>query len=250
MIRAGFLNVYSYGVMLALAFGLAVFLIRKRAPRFGLEGDKMLNMLIIVFISGIIGARAFYILLNLPHYLAMPIEAFDLSKGGLVWYGGFLAGFAAAFIFIGLNKLDAWNVFDLIAPYTALAQAIGRIGCFLNGCCFGVEAPYGYPFGVIFPDSHTFRHPAQIYASLLLLLIFVVLMIWRERRHFRGEIFLGYCVLYSSKRFALEFLRGDNAKVVAGLTISQAISAVVFLIAASIFAARMIKWKKTRSFSR
>ena len=161
-----------------------------------------------------------------------------------------MAGFGAAFIFIGLNKLDAWNVFDLITPYVALAQSLGRIGCFLNGCCFGIEAPHGYPFGVIFPDSHIPRHPTQGYASLLLLSIFVILRAWQERRHFRGEIFLGYCVLYSSKRFALEFLRGDNAKAIAGLTISQAISAVVFLIAASVFAARVIEWKKTRSFSR
>jgi len=121
---------------------------------------------------------------------------------------------------------------------------------FLNGCCYGVAAPAGYPLAVIFPGEGIARQPTQAYSSLSLILIFIILRLWQDRRHFAGEIFLGYCMLYSLKRFLLESLRGDNPVILSGLTISQGLSVVVFIIAITVFALKAAKWKKSISGSK
>ena len=242
--KIGPLAVYSYGVMVAVGFAVAAFLIYRHAGRLSLNKDKIIDMLVLMLLFGIAGGRLLYVMLNLSYYFARPLEIFDLSKGGLVWYGAFIAGFITAITYARLNKLDFWLVMDLIVPYTALAQAFGRIGCYLNGCCYGVESPAGYIFGVVFPDSCAARHPAQLYSALLLLLIYSILRIWQESPHFKGEIFLAYCMLYPLKRFAIEFLRGDNPKMFFGMTISQVISVAVFLAALAIFTYKRAEWKR------
>lgn len=243
------LTIYSYGFMVALGFSIATFFIYKRASEVNFDKNKVVDMAIISLLCGIAGARLFYVFLNRAYYLSRPIEIIDLTKGGLVWYGGFLAGFLALIIYARVNKIDMWAGADLIAPYLALAQSFGRIGCFLNGCCFGLEASQSFPLGVRFPADTVVRQPAQLYSSLALLLIFVILRLWQDKKHFTGEIFLGYCILYAVKRFAMEFMRGDNPHIFAGLTISQCLSVVVGIFAAAIFIYKAILWKRKYSNS-
>jgi phosphatidylglycerol---prolipoprotein diacylglyceryl transferase len=242
--KLGSITVYSYGVMVALGFGIATFLIYKHAARLRLNKDKIVDMMVVILVSGIIGARLLYILINLGYYFSRPFEIFDLSKGGLVWYGGFAVGLIVAILYIRINKMDFWLIMDLIVPYVALAQAFGRIGCFLNGCCYGVEAPGSCAMAVTFPDSIVARHPTQLYASLLLLLVYVILRIRQESPHFKGAIFLGYCILYPLKRFIIEFFRGDNLRVYFGMTLSQVLSLAVFLTALVVFIRKRAEWKK------
>ena len=189
-------------------------------------------------------------LLNLSFYAANPLEIIMLSKGGLVWYGGFLAAILAMIIYIRRARLDFWSVVDLIAPYAALAQGFGRIGCFLNGCCYGIKVSSGFPLAVTFPCDSDPRFPSQLVSAALLFAIFVILMIWQNRRRFIGEIALAYCLLYSSKRFAMEFLRGDNPKILFGLTISQIISALIFIAALAIFILKAKQCKKRPTISK
>lgn len=230
LMKIGPLTVYSYGVMVGVGFGLATLLIYRSAARFGLDKEKIIDLTIIVLITGLLGARLLYVILNLPYYLEYPLEIINLSKGGLVWYGGFLAALIAAVSYTGRLKSNFWQVADLFAPYIALAQSFGRIGCYLNGCCYGIDG-----------------WPVQIYSSLALLAIFIILRFWQDRRHFVGEIFLGYCMLYSTKRFLMEFLRGDNPKLMHDLTLSQMISGGMFTVSLAIFIYKAIQWKKRRS---
>lgn len=243
LLKVGIFNIYSYGVLVALGFGMATFLAYRRAPAFGLDAGKVIDMAIIVLITGIAGARALYVALNFSHYAASPLEIFDLSKGGLIWYGGLVLGVISLAVFVKRSGMDFWDVGDLMVPYTALAQAAGRIGCFLNGCCFGVEATPDYVFGVVFPGDDIIRHPTQVYSSLGMILIYCILRIWQERRHFKGEIFLAYVLLYSASRFLMEFLRGDNARLFLDLTMSQWISAAAFIVSLCIFIMRYRTWK-------
>ena len=247
--KFGPLTVYSYGAMVAFGFGLAALLIYKRAPRFGLDKDRMLDAAVIILIAGIIGARLLYVFLNINYYAAYPLELFNLSKGGLVWYGGFLTAFITLIWYAKRKRLNFWNVADLIAPYIALAQGFGRIGCFLNGCCYGIEVPPNFPLCVVFPGERIARIPTELYSSLALFIIFLILLAWQERRRFAGEIFLGYLLLYSVKRFLIEFLRGDNPRFFYGLTLSQVISIAVFFTAAAILAKKVIEWKRKNSGS-
>ena len=250
LLKFGPFIIYSYGVMVAIGFALSTIFIYRRAPKFSIDKDRAVDLTIVILIFGVLGARLLYVLLNLSFYLANPIEIIMLSKGGLVWYGGFFSGIAAMAVYLRIHKLGFWPVVDLIVPYVALAQSFGRIGCFLNGCCYGIKVNPGFPFAVTFPCEDFLRFPAQLISAALLFIIFVILLIWQDRRRFVGEIALAYCVLYSSKRFIMEFLRGDNPKMLLGLTISQIISASLFIVALAIFILKAIECKKKPSISK
>jgi phosphatidylglycerol:prolipoprotein diacylglycerol transferase len=247
LVKIGFINIYSYGTMVALGFAAAVYLIYKNAASFGVDKDRAVDLFILILLSGVLGGRILYIALNLKYYLTNPYEMIDLSKGGLVWYGAFGLGLLTALLYMRKQRMHALSVLDLAAPFIALAQSFGRIGCFLNGCCFGIPARSGGWPAVIFPGSDIPRHPVQLYSSAALLLIFVILRFWQERRHFNGEIFLGYLVLYSLKRFLMEFMRGDNPKVLAALTMSQAISIAIFAVSSVYLIYKAYEWKKIAS---
>ncbi|MBU0605597.1 MAG: prolipoprotein diacylglyceryl transferase [Candidatus Omnitrophica bacterium] len=236
LLKLGPLNIYSYGVMVAVGFSTVAFLVYRRASKFGVNRDMVIDYLILVLVSGVIGARILYVFLNFGYYKADPIEILNLSKGGLVWYGGFIAAILASVWFANKRRVDLWSIADLLAPYIALGQAFGRIGCYLNGCCYGIPAPENFIFGR--------THPTQIYSSILLVIIFVVLLKWQNARRFRGEIFMGYCILYSCKRFLIEFMRGDNPRIFLGLTVSQLVSAAVLIAALCIFKIKADEWKR------
>lgn len=245
MFKIGPVNVYSYGVMVALGFALATICIYTRAPGFGIDKNNVVDLMILMLVSGIIGARALYVAQNFNYYLANPIEILNLSKGGLVWYGAFIAGLGASAIYIKIKSMDFWSSVDLAAPYIAMAQAFGRIGCYLNGCCYGIEShsPIAW-FAQSFAGDAALRYPTQLYSAASLLLIYVLLRIWQDHRRFRGEIFLGYCILYSLKRFMMEFIRGDNPRIFFNLTMSQVISCLVFASSAVMIVYMAGVWKK------
>ncbi|MDP3804358.1 MAG: prolipoprotein diacylglyceryl transferase, partial [Candidatus Omnitrophota bacterium] len=137
LLKLGPFTVYSYGVMVAIGFGIFTFLVYRRAAKFNIDQDKIIDLTILILVWGIIGARLLYVASNLSFYLANPVDIVNLSKGGLVWYGGFLAALFAGMVYLKNNRLNFWEITDLIAPYIALAQGFGRIGCFFNGCCYG-----------------------------------------------------------------------------------------------------------------
>lgn len=247
--KIGPLYIYSYGLMVALGFALAMLLAYKEAPRFNINKDKIIDFGIVILLGGLVGARLFYVFMNIKYYIAHPLETINITRGGLVWYGGFLTGILIGIIFVKKNKMSFWDGADLLAPFIALAQSIGRIGCFLNGCCYGSAAPKDYILGVIFPYEEVLRHPTQIYESAVLLILFLILRKWQEMRHFKGEIFIGYAMLYSLSRFLLEFFRGDNPKIFAGLTIGQILSVIISLVCLVILIVRFLLWKKSSSKS-
>lgn len=224
--------IYSYGLMLVLAFFVCSYLASLQAKKEGIDPDIIFNLCFVVFICGIIGARIFYVLNHLVDYLHNPLEIFMLQRGGLAWFGGVIFGSLSAVIFIKNKKLSILKVSDLIIPFIALGQAIGRIGCLLNGCCYGRESAYGIYFQVF--DQYLI--PTQLYSSLLLLLIFFILRFIQKRKHAIGLVFAAYLFLYPIKRFFIEYLRNDTPRIYYGLTIFQVLSLVMFVISILIFA--------------
>lgn len=172
LLKLGPITIYSYGAMVALGFILAVFLIYRRANSFGIEKEQVIDLALILLVSGIMGARIFYVVFNYRYYLAHPLDILNLSKGGLVWYGGFSGALIVLLIYIIRKRLNFWLVTDMIAPYLALAQSFGRIGCFLNGCCFGITTGASNPVAISFPGETALRHPSELYSALSLFLIF------------------------------------------------------------------------------
>lgn len=223
LFKIGPLNLYSYGVMLAAAFFTAVFLARRAAKEARISPDVITDLGLVLLFSGIAGARLLYVILNIQDYVGNPFEILMLSHGGLAFYGGALAAFIAGIVYAKLKGLSIYKLGDLIAPYAALGQAIGRIGCFLNGCCFGKS-----------------EHPAQIYSSLALIFIYGFLRLFARLKVKPGVVLVLYGVLYSVKRFFMEFLRDDNIIILFGLTFSQFISVIVFIVCILILSQRIL----------
>lgn len=212
--------------MLALAFIVSFSLARIQAKSEQVNPDMLFNFLFVAFISGIIGARVFYITENLDYYIRNPLEIIMLQYGGLSWFGGLILGSFTGIVYLKKKKLALYRVLDLVSPFVALGQAIGRIGCLLNGCCFGKESS----FGLYFPVHNLVLIPAQLYSSLALIFIFIILRFLQDKPHKEGKIFFTYLLLYSVKRFFIEFLRADNEIILLGLTLFQIISIIIFCL--------------------
>ena len=231
LLKIGQCPIYSYGAMLALAFLVCSFLAKRRAASLGMDGERVLDLTIVLIISGVIGGRLMFVLLDLDYFRSRPLDIFKLWEGGLVWYGGLILAVISGAVFLRIYKMPILRTADLMMPYVALGQAIGRIGCFLNGCCYG--KPTSLPIGVVFSPEQGAVLPTQLFESAAMFLVYLIL---RKRVPSNGKTLLFYLLLYSAFRFFIEFLRGDNMAVILGLTFSQAVSVAVF-------AAAVILWK-------
>ena len=188
----------------------------------GLAREKVFDCMIAMLAGGLIGGRLLFVALNWDLYSADPGRIFMIHEGGLAFQGAFVAGTLSVILVARIRKLPLWPLADLIAPYIALGQALGRTGCFLNGCCYGRVAAGG--LGVVFPTETVIRIPTQIYSSLMLVFIFAILLVVREKRKFEGQAFCMYLIMYSVFRFFMDIFRGDDLQVFAGITLSQWIS--------------------------
>jgi phosphatidylglycerol---prolipoprotein diacylglyceryl transferase len=228
----GPIKIYSYGVMLAIAFFVSLSLASKRCALFKIKEESINALLLIMLVSGIAGARVLYVLSNMDFFINHPLEIFMINRGGLVFYGGLIFSgiFGAAYAKVrGISITDAA---DLLAPFIALGHSIGRIGCFLNGCCFG--RPTDSVFGVQFPASLTRVYPTQLFSSAGLFCLFLFLFFMQKKRKFKGQIVALYFIIYGAFRFSIEFLRGDLIPIFYNLTLTQIIS-IISILAGALF---------------
>lgn len=227
LVEIGPLTLYSYGFMLALGVALATAVTVILACRAGIAEESVLDIVIIGVLAGVIGSRLFYVFLyDWSYYREHLWQILNIRNEGLVFYGGLIAGTLAVCVYLYFKRLSIPVLADIIAPGIALAYGVGRIGCFLNGCCYG--KPTDAAWGIVFPFvDQISRHPTQIYETLLSFLLFGFLWWFYPRRRFDGQVFLGYLGFYAILRFAVEFLR-ENLMVSAFLTVAQ-INALIML---------------------
>ena len=229
----------AYGLMMVIGFVLGVSRAARVAKSRGIAPERMWDLGLVVLVSGVIGARLVYILLN-PQAESFR-EFFAVWNGGLSFHGGVAFAVLFGWLYVRRVGIGFWVAADLAAPSGAIGYAVTRIGCFLNGCCYG--APTSLPWAVRFND-HGFitppSHPTQIYAALANLLIFCILTRLEKLRRAPGFVFISYLGLYSVYRFLIEFLRkGYSAQVsLLGLTQAQWASAVIGVACAVAIAAR------------
>ena len=225
LFRIGPFELYTYGALLAAGFLVAIYLAMRESGRVGLKPELAADLGIVVILSSIVGARLFYILFyDLTYTLAHPAELLRLRQTGLVFYGGLIFAVAAGIAYCKWKRVPILLMMDIAAPSIAIGQAIGRIGCFMSGCCYG--KPTWVSWAVKFPQLDQLRHPTQIYESFATFMIFLALMWFRKRKSRDGQVAWLYVMMYAPARFILEFFRGDNPQVLFGLTISQVISIV------------------------
>jgi len=165
VLQLGPLHLRSYGVFMAIAFVVGTFLGLREARRLGLDEDKVVNVILVTLIASVFGARLLYVLEHLPEFRREWTSALALWQGGLTLYGGIVAGTFAGLVAARRMGLPVWILADALTPSLALGTMFGRIGCFLNGCCYG--QPTAQPWGVVFPrDSFAYlpmRHTDFIY---------------------------------------------------------------------------------------
>ncbi len=228
ILSIGSFTIHSYGLMIALAILVAALGLYREAPRENINPDHMLEAVVVTPLIGLFGARLLYMLLNWDIYSGRFFSQFFTRFEGLSFYGGLFGGMAALLIWSYRRKIGFLKMADLLAPYLILGYAFGRIGCFLNGCCYGREATVPWAFSTIVSDT-VLRHPVQLYAALGAILIVFILKKLRPHRPFVGFVFLSMFTLYGLLRFSTEFFRHGHA-VWIGLTDAQLFSlALVFL---------------------
>ena len=230
----GPVSIYAWGTMLSLAVIVGLLGTRRLVRRVGVEFDHLLSLTIWLVLAGLIGSRLFYVFFyEWDYYSLYPLEIFKLNQPGLVFYGGLIAGVLAGGIYIYRHRLPFWDLADVIAPFLALGYGMVRIGCFLNGCCYG--KPTGLPWGVVFPGLGAVpRHPTQLYSTIFALFLFVGLLWLFQHRRFPGQVFLVYLMVYAGLRFIVEFFR-ENLLIWGSLTIAQLVSLLILGIAVGVY---------------
>lgn len=220
IVDIGPVTIHTYGLLLAVAFIVGIWIASRNARRAGLDPDSIWNMGLIIIFSALVGAKILLFISDFQYYSANPREIFSLStlRSTGVYYGGLLLALAASAWYLKRSNLPGWTVADLCAPGIAIGQAIGRLGCLSAGCCYGT--PTDLPWGIRFTDPYAYDnvgvplntplHPTQLYESLGTFFLFLLLS-WRlKKKHFEGQIILEYVLYYASLRFLIEFVRGDD----------------------------------------
>lgn len=238
----GPITLYGYGLMIAIGIVVAYITAEYRAKRLNLKYELVISLTMWCLVGGLLGAKFLYYITEIKEIIHNPKLLLEISDGFVV-YGGIVGGILAGFLYCKKEKINFLKYFDLVMPSLALAQGFGRIGCFLAGCCYGVETEC--PIGVVFHDSLQAPNgipliPTQLISSALNFLHFFILVILAKNVKKDGVIAGFYLIFYSIGRFVIEFFRGDLIRGNVGiLSTSQFISIFTFLIGCGIVIVRM-----------
>jgi len=251
LFKVGPLTVYSYGLMLGIAFITASWLLTKEAERKKLNPNIATEITILAIIFGIVGAKLFHLFENFDAFLEDPI-GMAFSPGGLTFFGGLILAVLSIWIYAVRKKIPFFYLADAAAPALALAYGIGRIGCHLagdgdygiptdlpwgtnyeNGTVLpsrmfeGTEIAKNYPNGIV--PNDTPLHPTSVYEFLMAVIIFSILWKLRKNDWIQGKLFMYYLIFTSIARFSIEFIR-LNPGILFGFTEAQLISIGLFMV--------------------
>ncbi len=223
-----------YGLMISLAIVAGVILAVREARRRGISEDDVMYVVLWAMPFALIGARLFHVVDAWQYYANYPLQILAIQQGGLAIYGGLAGGIAGGLVAVRRRRLPLWRLLDIAAPSLILGQAIGRVGCFINGDHQGppTNLPWATSYvhpGNLAPDSQP-RHPAQLYEMLFDLAVFGLLLWLRPRVKREGVLFAIYAGLYAFGRFWISALRED-APFLMGLKEAQVISIAALLLA-------------------
>lgn len=221
----GKINFTSFGFMVSLGFLFGILLAQKISSKVKISPEKTLDISLLVIVSSIIGARVAYVVFYWNE-LQSPFDALKIWNGGLVFYGGLLFGVISIMVGSRMLKINLLDMLDVAAPATMLGYAVGRIGCFLNGCCYGRVCDLLW--SVKFPLIDGLRHPTQLYSSIFGLAAMIVLIYIFYNKKFQGQVIASGLIFYSIYRFLIEYLR-TNPHVVFNLTEAQIASILLFV---------------------
>ncbi len=243
LFRVGPVILHTYGLLVACSVLLGLWLAQRQAPRAGLEPERVWNLGIYMVLAGLVGSKLWLAVADWRYYAEHPREILSLNTllSGGAYYGGFLTALLVGFLYARHFDLRFLPLADAYAAPLALGHAIGRLGCFAAGCCYG--KPTSLPWAVTFRDPYAHDlvgtplgiplHPTQLYESAAEFLIFAFLVFLGRRQRFTGEIFAAYALLYGLARGAIEFFRGDpDRSLLAGgaFSLMQVVSVALIIV--------------------
>ena len=239
-IHIGPLDIYTYGVFVALGFMVGLWVAARRAPSEGIQSDQIADLGVWLIVSGMLGGKLFHIVLFWNDFItAWHAEGLRSLREGFVFYGGFILATLTTVGYAFAKRLPLAKLTDVLAPSVALGHMFGRLGCFFNGCCYGKAC--ALPWAVKFPPPHVMAgipvHPTEIYEALGNLAIFVGLTAFYRHKRFDSQIWWLYVLSYGVLRFIVEFFRGDyDTYYFRVLTIGQLVAMFMIVLAVSVLA--------------
>lgn len=258
----GITFIRSYGIMLAISFLLGALLSLKRAKKAGIDQNLIIDLTFIILIASLVGSRFFYVIYHLDEFsnnildIINPFHSGYVGIAGLSMMGGVFLAVIAAFLFFYLKKLNPWPICDVMMPMFALGVGFTRIGCFLNGCCYGL--PTHSACGVVFPPESMagFQYPGipliptQLFESVAGFVILLIVL-WSERfKKFDGHSFWITLGLYAAWRFIIDFFRYYEPSMVFAtiggqpLSRNQLLSIIMVLVAIAAYLIMYSRYKK------
>jgi phosphatidylglycerol:prolipoprotein diacylglycerol transferase len=249
----GDFQIHSYGVIVALAVLLALGIAHHLAVGTPYR-EHISNMVPYVFVGAILSARIWHVFFFQWEYYSKHLtEIVYIWQGGIAIQGALIGGFIAMIVYTKKHRLSFWKLADILAPAIVLGQSIGRIACFLNGDAYG--SPTGSGFGIVYPEG-TMAYdvygsqplwPAEIWEGQWDLIVFVLLLLLKNRKWAAGVLFLVYNILYSFGRFNLEWLRGDSPRYAFHWTAGQWTSFSVIAVSLCMIIFLVIRDRNRRS---
>lgn len=244
--KIGSIEIKYYGLLIAAAFIAGTLLGERESQRRGFAPGYVYGFLTYLLLAAIAGARLYYIIFSEPvWFITHPFEIIAIWKGGLALHGGIIGGLLSGIYYCKKKGLPVWQFADILAPSVILGDVVGRVGCTLNGCCYG--KPTDLPWGFLYTDPNSQAplgiplHPTQIYEIILGLILFSGLYFGRKRIKFDGQLFLTYLMGYGIIRFFIEFFRGDSLILFDHVPMPQVMSVVVFIAGLALYIYRKKK---------
>lgn len=248
-------KIYWYGIIIALAFLVAVLLAVRSSRKYDIEPDSILDLVLFAAPAAIIFARLYYVIFSWDQYKDNLLEIFNTRNGGLAIYGGVIGALLVAWLYAKKKKISFLHLTDFTVPYLVLGQGIGRWGNFVNQEAFGSKTSLPWRMNGEYPNSYLNSlqenldltkwgvHPTFLYESLWNIAVFLLLILHRKRRKVEGEVLFLYLVLYGVGRFFIEGLRTDSL-MLGSFRVSQLLSILLVLVFASLFIYRRVKKAK------
>lgn len=263
LFKIGPLEIHSYGLMLAISFLIGILFAMYRAKKQDVDPNKIMDLAVVIVVSAILGARFLYVIFHLDEFRGNWLDVINpfqssgqIGIAGLTMLGGFLAALFFALLYMKLNKLPMLKISDIMAPSLGLGIFITRIGCFLNGCCYGT--PTSVSWAMIFPPESAAGyhftnipiHPAQLYSSAYGLVIFVVLLLVERWKKFDGFLLYVFLILYGISRFTVDLFRYYEESMVlftfgnTPISLNQGISFLMILGGSLLIIYNLLRFKR------
>jgi phosphatidylglycerol:prolipoprotein diacylglycerol transferase len=241
LVKINYFPLIIFGFFIAVSFVVAIIMIKDESRRTGCNPDRMQDLCFWLLVAAIIGSRLLYVFANPTDFMADPLEVFRIWNGGIVYYGGIIAAVIISIVFINKKGMPLGRTFDTLTPAIVIGHFFGWLGCFFSGSCFGYPSDLPWLVKIAHPDalapSTAALHPTSLYLATSHLVIFCVLLYFKDRRRFSGQMFWLYALLYGISRFLIEALLGNQGELAAGelsvrpvTSLSVAMTALAMLI--------------------